>query len=214
MPRSKRLLKAAIVLAAFAVLALLFWRSVHDTRAEPYQLQANDLSNFVLELQEASHPSDAYLALRAPMSVINDLSKQLFKRVMESMHAPSNPAIPLLLKSEFDQAFVGRVSGEQLLAVARGAGLDKVSLVPRCLAYRRVTDRSVTEQLYFVIFEAPQLEQFRAQMRAMLGGNAGYDPAAMSPVLLVSAGSPMFGQWLPLHANPEADCVAPIAVVR
>ncbi|HEX2660424.1 MAG TPA: hypothetical protein VHU40_19220, partial [Polyangia bacterium] len=119
-----------------------------------------------------------------------------------------------LLKGEFDQAFAGRVSGEQLLAAARTAGLDKLSLVPRCLGYRRASDRSVTEQLYFVIFEAPQLEQFRAQMRTMLGGNAGYDPAAMSPVLLVSSGSPMFRQWLPLHANPQADCVAPIAVVR
>lgn len=218
MPRSKRLIKAAVALVAFAVLALLFWRSVHETRAEPYQLQADALDHFSLELQEASRPSDAYLALRAPMSVVNDLSNQLFKRVMESLQSPANPAIPLLLKGEFDRAFAGRVSGEQLLAAARSAGLDKISLTPRCLGYRRVSDKRVTEQLYFVIFDAPQLEQFRAQMRKLLGGDgtadAAYDPAAMSPVLLVASASPMFNQWIPLQAHPEADCVAPIAVVR
>ena len=218
MPRSKRLIKAAVALVACAVLALLFWRSVHETRAEPYHLQATDLDQFVLELQEASRPSDAYLALRAPMSVIKDLSDQLFKRVMESMHAPGNPAIPLLLKGEFDRAFAGRVSGEQLLAAARSAGLDKLSLHPRCLGYRRVSDTSATEQLYFVIFDAPQLEQFRAQLRTVLGGDgttvAAYDPAAMSPVLLVSSATAMFSQWIPLQAHPDGDCVAPIVVVR
>lgn len=218
MPRSNRLVKAAVALVACAVLALLFWRSVHETRAEPYHLQANDLDHFMLELPEASRPDDAYLALRAPVSVINDLSDQLFKRMMESMHAPGNPAIPLLLKGEFDRAFAGRVSGEQLLAAARSAGLDKLSLHPRCLGYRRVSDRSATDQLYFVIFDAPQLEQFRAQLRKMLGGggtsDATYDPAALSPVLLVSSATPMFNRWLPLQAQPEVDCVAPIAVVR
>jgi len=218
MARSKRLIKVAVALAAFAVLALLFWRSVRDTRAEPYVLQGTDLDHFVLELQDGSRPTDPYLALRSPFSVINGLSDQLFKRVMESMNASANPAIPLLLKGEYDRAFGGRVSGEQILAAARNAGLDRISLVPRCLGYRRVSDRNMTEQLYFVIFEAPQLEQFRVQLRKMLTvdgvQDVGYEPDAMSPVLLVASSSPSFGRWIPLQARPQTDCVAPIVVAR
>jgi hypothetical protein len=205
--------KVGVGLLVVVGLAIAFWRSVHDTRAQPYQLQAKDLEHWALGMAEDGRPSDSYLALQAPASVINDLTGQLFKRVMESMHAPPEPAIPLLLKEEFDRAFAGRVSGEQLLAAARAAGLDKLSLVPRCLAYRRVSDERATDQLYFVIFDVPQLEQFRQQLRQLPGVDGSYDPAAMSPVLMVSGSSTAFNHWIPLRANPATDCVAPITVV-
>ena len=40
------------------------------------------------------------------------------------------------------------------------------------------------------------------------------DPTeALSPILFVGSSDANFGRWLPLRANPEADCVAPIEVV-
>lgn len=213
MARSKRLVKVGVGLVVMVGLALAFWRSVHDSRAQPYQVQAKDLDHWGLALAEEARPNESYLALQAPAAIIDDLTNQLFKRVMESMHAPPDPVIPLLLKEEFDRAFLGRVSGAQLLAAARGAGLDKLRLVPRCLAYRRVSDQRATDQLYFVIFDVPQLEQFRQQLRQLPGVDGAYDPATMSPVLLVSGSSTTFNHWLPLQADPATDCVAPITVV-
>ena len=41
---------------------------------------------------------------------------------------------------------------------------------------------------------------------------ADFDAAALSPVLFVAGSDPAFNRWLPLHADPAADCVAPIAI--
>jgi hypothetical protein len=81
---------------------------------------------------------------------------------------------------------------------------------------RRVSAPGVTRELYFVLVNAPAFARFREQITALGEGGAPsratYDPDALSPVLFVAASDAAFNRWLPLRADPENDCIAPIAI--
>jgi len=186
-----------------------------STRAEPYAVPAEQLRNWTLALEAATGPREPMLVLRAPEDLVNGLFNQVFKRAMESMNPPGAAGIPLLLQEEYQRAFAGRVTPDALLAAARAAGLDGIAPRPRCLAHRRNSDTSATQQMYFVIFDLPEYVRFRQQVAALLGGGpsrVNFDPEAQSPILFVAAVESTFQRWLPLRADPQADCVAPIEV--
>ena len=187
--------------------------SMTSTRAEPYAVAPEHLRNWTLALAEATGPREPVLVLRAPEDLVSGLFNQVFKRSMESMSPPAAAGVPLLLREEFDRAFVGRVTPDALLAAARAAGLDRITAVPRCLAHRRKSDSRSNQQLYFVLFDMPEYARFRQQAAALIGGGASrgaFDPEAQSPILFVSAAESTFQRWLPLRADPETDCVAPL----
>jgi hypothetical protein len=210
----KTAVKVGVAVVMLAGLGFLFMRSVRSTRAESYVVPPEDLRNWTLALESGSGPREPMLVLRPPADLVNGLFKQVFKRAMESMNPPSAPGIPLLLQGEYDRAFGGRVTPEALLATARAAGLDRSALVPRCLAHRRISDPGgPNQQLYFVVFDMPAYARFRQQVAALAGGGApraDFEPDALSPVLFVAAAESTFERWLPLRAEPQADCVAPI----
>jgi hypothetical protein len=188
-------------------------RTVTGTRAEPYTVAGQTLRNWTLLLQPASAASEPLLVLRPPPDLVSGLFGQVFKRAMESMNAPDVPGIPLVLKGEFDRAFAGRVTPAVLATTARKAGLEAGPLVPLCLAHRRVSEVGSTKQLYFVLFDAPAFARFRTGIGALLGdgtSTAEFDPAQLSPVLFIAVAESTFNYWLPLHADPKTDCVAPI----
>jgi hypothetical protein len=128
---------------------------------------------------------------------------------MESMSAPKSPGIPLVLQSELDRGGA-QVAVETLVAAAREAGLESAPLQPRCLGRRRVSGPGATRQVYFVLFDAPAFGRFRERIATLLGSS--FDPAAQSPVLLVAVAESTLGHWLPLRADPQKDCVAPIEI--
>ncbi len=142
------------------------------------------------------------------------LFRQVFSRGMESLSSPVNGAVPLVARGEFDRVFAGRVSQDALAQTARAAGLESAALQPRCVAYRRISEPGDTRQLYFLLFDSPAFEKFRADLASLLDAQtrAAYDPAALSPVLLIGSSDPTFSRWLPLRATPESDCVAPVTV--
>ena len=205
-------IKVGVALVALAGLGFLFMRSVTSTRAEPYTVQPAHLRNWTLALDSAAGPREPLLVLQPPADLVNDLFNQVFKRAMESMNPPAAAGIPLVLRDEYERAFAGRVTPDALLAAARAAGLDRLALVPRCLAHRRISDPGANQQLYFVVFDLPEYARFRQQVAALLGGGAraDFEPEAQSPVLFIAAAESTFQRWLPLRANPQADCVAPI----
>lgn len=213
-PRAKLPLpiKLAVAVGVVVALGFLFVRSVRDTRATPYTVDRELLRNWTLASERTASPNEPMLVLRPPPALVSGLFNQIFLRAMVSLVSPSQPGIPLLLQSEFDRAFAGRVTPEALLATARGAGLEAATLVPRCLAYRRVGEPPPGAQVYFMIMEEPAFARFREQAAALLGGAhaADFDPAALSPVLFLAASEPPFSRWLPLVANPQTDCLAPI----
>jgi hypothetical protein len=207
-------MKIVVALGVLAVLGFLFVRSVQDARSTPYTIEPEHVRNGLVVFEPASSPTEPVLALRPPQELAIGLFRQVFARSMESLSAPTPPGIPLLLQGEFDRAFAGRVTPDALVAAARDAGLESAELEPRCLAYRRVSEPGVTRQLFFVVFNAPAFERFRTQIGALRDGSAApgtdFDPAALSPVLIIAASEPTVGRWLPLRADPEADCIAPI----
>jgi hypothetical protein len=211
----KALVKVAVALVVLTGLGFLFLRSVRSTRAEPYLVQADLLRNWTLALDPAAGPREPMLLLRPPAALVDGLFKQVFKRAMESMNAPAAAGIPLLLADEYARAFAGRVTAEALLAAAQRTGLDRSAPVPRCLAHRRDSDSRANRQLYFVIFDLPGLATFRREVAALSGGGATaatFDPDALSPVLFVAVAESTFARWMPLRADAQADCVAPIEI--
>jgi hypothetical protein len=207
------LIKTLIAVAALAGLGYLFVRSVQDAREEPYTIARARLQNWTVAVEDAANPAGYALSLRTRPELGAELFRQVFTRGMESLSAPAAPVVPLLLRGEYDRAFSGRLSLAALADAARAAGLESAPFEPQCVAYRRLSGPGVTQQLYFVLFDAPAFTRFRQQIAGSLDPAAGaYDPAALSPVLLVAASDAMYSRWLPLRADAEADCVARVTV--
>jgi hypothetical protein len=128
--------------------------------------------------------------------------------------------MPLILRSEFDEALAGVLAPDAVMGAARAAGLESAMLEPRCMARRRVSEPGSTRSVYFVVFDAPAFGLFREAVSESLrvaGGQASaFDPAALSPVLIVAGTDENFARWLPLtamrDAGPHPDCIAPIDV--
>jgi hypothetical protein len=211
-PLRRRLVGIVAALAAVAAVGFLLTRSMRSARAEPYHMEAQGLRNWTLAVHATSSPRDPVLVLEPPQGVPGRLFDQVFHRAMESMSAAPFAGIPLLLRDEVDRAFAGRVSDEQLLAAARAAGLGAVTVSPRCMAYRRISNARGAQQLYFVVFDMPAFARFREQLSVTLGlgAAAGWDPAALSPVMFVALADSTLDRWLPVRADPARDCVAPI----
>jgi hypothetical protein len=212
---SGRIVKVLVALAALAVLGFLFLRSVRESRSSPYTVERSALGPWTVALGEGTGAGAPALVLRGPQALVHDLSGQIFKRAMETTSSPSEAAIPLVLRGEVDHAPGGRMTPEALVAAARGSGLEVAPPQPRCLAWRRASTQTSTAQVYFVMFDAPEIERFREHIRAFMttgGGPGDFDPSALSPVMIVAASNSDFERWLPIHADPRTDCLAPITV--
>src|SRR3954447_14795415 len=216
MARSAVAIKISVGLVVLAVVGVLFVRSAISTRAEPYTSRADWLKNWKLVAASPSGPSEPVLSLEGPPEFASELFRQVFGRSGESLSGPTVASLPLLLKGEWDRAFAGYVTPEALLAAARAAGLESTALTPRCLGYRRISAPGVNRQLYFVIVDTPAIAGFRDQLGQLRpdGGAAaaGFDPRALSPIVIVAASDAGFSRWLPLAADPAAECLAPLTL--
>ena len=208
MARAKSLIiKTVVIVCALAALGFLFVRSVRETRAEPYTIERGRLQNWTVAVEPGSSPAGYAVSLRPRPELGAELFRQVFSRGMESLSAPVTTAIPLVLRSEMARA-AGRVTPEALAEEARAAGLETATFEPRCVAFRRISEPGSTRQLYFVLFNAPAYTRFREQIATRLE----LDATAQSPVMFIAASDPEYSRWLPVRANPEADCIAPITI--
>lgn len=183
----------------------LFVRSATSTRAEPYEIQAAHLTGWSLAADSAQDAEDAAISLRPPAELPLNLFRQLFRRQMESLSTPTAPGIVLARRNEV-RAGVGV---DQLLALARESGLERATLTPKCVGYRRVSGTGLTRQLYFLWFESPEFDAFRRRLAPL--GAAGFQPTALSAVMLTAA-EPSFDGWQPVVVDEAQDCVAPINI--
>jgi hypothetical protein len=207
--------KLAIAAIVLAVLGWLFIRSLHSTRAEPYAVERGRLEGWTLAVEPASEPAAPLVVLRGPQELVSGLFRQVFTRMMESLNAPAAASITRVLRGEFDRGLAGAVTMDALLEAAREAGLEGRALEPRCLAHRRTSQPGATRQVYFAVFESPAFDRFRDSLAARAaahGSEAGFDPAALSPVMFVAGSDAVFHRWLPLVVDTERDCVASIDV--
>ena len=210
---SKTVLKVAVGVAAIGVLGVLFVRSARSVGSEPYTIARGHLAPWTLATAVSS---GVVLSLVPPPSLAPPLFSQVFTRSGVSLSGPSPVSMPLLLGSEFNQTLTGLLAPEALLALARAAGLESAPPVPLCMATRRVSQPGSTREVFFVRFELPSFDAFRQQVsqqvRAAGGNVARFDPAGLSPVVIIAASDNGFGSWLPLRVEAATDCLAPIAV--
>lgn len=207
----KTLLKVVIALVAVGALAVLFVRSARSTLAEPFTIARQDLTGWTLTLAPDDDPLGSLLSITPKAALMPPLASELFARMGQSLHYPP-VAMPVVLRSEFQRALAGTLTPEALLDAARDAGLESAMFQPRCMAQRRMTTKGV----YFLLFDLPQFSQFREQvaqrLRAAGRDSSLFDPTELSPVLIAADLDGSFGRWLPLRADPEVDCFAPIVV--
>lgn len=199
------LIKVVVVLLLLAGVGLLFVRSAQDARAEPYQISSRHLQGWTLGIDPAAVSQGSAVSLRPPPELPMNLFRQLFSRQMESMGTPSMPGIPLALRQELPAT----ISAEQVLAMAQSAGLDRGTITPTCVGFRRVSAMGATRQLYYVLFAVAGYDGFRAALAAQAGPD--FKPAALSPILMMAA-QPDFTGWMPIGADAARDCIAPVTV--
>jgi hypothetical protein len=208
------LIKVALAVAALGALGWLFVRSASDVRSEPYEIARARLSGWTLAIDPAPETSGILLGLQPDKMTAATLFSQVFARTGESLSGPVPAAIPLVLQREFTRASAGTLVPDALLAAARGAGLEASAFEPRCMAHRRVSEPGILRQVYFIRFDWPAFATFRRQaaeqMRA--AGGAGFDPAALTPLMIVAGTDAAFGRWLPLTAESANDCLAPMVI--
>jgi hypothetical protein len=208
------LIKAAVGLVALGVVGVLFVRSARSVLAEPYNVSRDRLTRWTLAIAPPASDSGVLLELRPQRELAATLFKEVFSRSGESLNSPVPAAMPLILQRELDARAAATLNPEALLALARAAGFESATLEPRCMARRRVSAPGVTRQLYFVLFDLPAFDEFRRQVSQRLreAGAGSFDPAAQSPTLIVAASDAAFSQWLPLRADADNECFAPIAL--
>lgn len=210
----RTLFKVAASVVALAGLGALFVRSAHNVRSEPYEIARGRLSGWTLAIDPSPDVSGVLLGLQPDATTAATLFSQVFSRTGESLNGPVPAAIPIVLQQEFDRARAGTLTPDALLASARAAGLESAAFEPRCMAHRRISGPGITRQVYFLRFDWPAFSGFRQgvaqQMRA--AGGAGLEPASLSPVLIVAGSDAEFRRWLPLRAEAEDDCLAPVAI--
>lgn len=215
MVRRSVIIKVVAGLAAMGTLGVLFVRSAQNVRSEPYEVARDRLARWTLTIERASSSSGAVLALRPQRELAAGLFNQVFSRSGESMNGPVPAEMPLVLQGEFDRAMAGTLTPEALLALARVTGLESAALEPTCMAHRRISAPGMVRQVYFLKFALPAFDEFRRQVARQLrdAGRSGslFEPAALSPILIVAASDAAFSRWLPLQSDGSDDCLAPIA---
>ncbi len=215
MARSRTLVKVAVGLAVLVGLGFMFIRSVKDARSAPYTVAEAQLRGWTLAIDPASQANAPLLVLRPPREFAAELFNQVFARAMESMKGSTSASVPVVLQGEFEMSLAASMTTEALLTLAREAGLARAVFTPQCLAVRRVSEPGLTRQVYFVIFDAPEFGRFRerlaVQSHAAAASIGTFEPAALSPVLIIGGIDANLDRWLPIRANPGADCVASVS---
>jgi hypothetical protein len=209
------LLKVMIALVAVAALAALFVYSARSAGAQPFTIARAHLAGWTLTLAPDDDPLGSSLSITPKAELMPPLGRDLFARMGESLHYPP-PAIPVVLRSELQRAMAGVLTPEALLDAAREAGLESATFQPRCMARKRISAPGLIRGVYFLLFDLPQFNQFREHIAELLrraGRDASlFDPAALSPVLIAADLDGSFSGWLPLRADPQVDCFAPVVV--
>lgn len=202
------LFKLVAALFVLAGLGYLFVQTLDDARSEPFPVRGAELTGWTLNVEPGSQdPAAPLLVLRPPRELPMRLFRQLFSRVMETMNTPPAPGVPLALRGEVG----GRVPVDELVAMAREAGVGEGRVEPLCLAHRRIPEAGVPRQLYYLRVEIPGFAEFRQRLAARLREGATdvvlFEPGGLEPILMLAASHPEFARWLPVR-NTEADCIA------
>lgn len=198
---------AALVIATGAGIWIATRR---DT--SPYTLPPRIEPKWTLLTSDGTDPW--IVGVAPPESLITALVSQVTGRAGRTLVSPAHMAIPLVLRSEFDESLQGAFGVDSVSRLAADLGLDASrAFEPVCLAHRTVQGAAGEADLYFVPFTSPAFDQLRVSLMPEHPEQAGigmYDPGLLTPVLIVGATENSFDRWWPLRVDPERDCEAPV----
>ena len=207
----RTVLKIVGVLGALALGGWLFITSLRDTNSAPYDVDLAALSSWTLIVGDGADPG--VIGLQPAPEFSSDLFRQVFQRTMQSLAAPSPPAIPLVLQGEYAESLQGVMSVDNMLQIARLVGLQEARFDPVCVGVLRRTDSGRTSELYFVLLSSPTFDEFRQRLTPAFPEHAGtkpFDPGAIRAMLPIASSDKSLSRWFPAEIDPERDCQAPL----
>jgi hypothetical protein len=192
------------------VAAGLGWNLMHRVDSTPVVVSPATLERWTLVTTDGTDPW--VVALKPPDTLTSALYKDASRRAGRPLIAPPRPALPVVLRSEFEDGLQGVYGTDSVLRIARESGIEQTMFTPVCLAHKTSEGESGREVVYFVPFTSEAFDQVRADLVPSQPEHAGigvYEPGALTPLLIVGASHGSFDRWWPLHFDP-ADCDAPL----
>lgn len=205
-----------ILLLLVVIGGALAWYVTHRVDSTPVQVAPTVPERWTLVTSDGTDPW--IVAVKPPDTLTASLFAEVSRRVGARLVAPAHPAIPLVLRSEFDEALQGAFGVDSIHRMAADAALDGgKAFEPVCLAHQTVDGAEGRADLYFVPFESAGFNQLRVSLIPEHPEQAGigeYDPALISPVLVIGATENGFERWWPIRVNRDRDCQAPVTSAR
>jgi hypothetical protein len=195
--------------AALLAVGALVWTLGQGFGGQPLSVPPSSLSNWTLVVSDGTDPW--IVAAQPPASLSSELLRQVTARAGRPLATPRHPGLPLVLRSEFDDALQGVYGVDEVIRIARDTGVDSATFQPVCIARKVSGSGSAQSELYFLVLDAPAFNQMRIDLTPTQPEHAGigmYDPATVTPVLIIGSTSSTLDQWWPLTVNRAADCQA------
>ena len=203
----------ATTLLVVAVGAGTVWWFVGRPDATPLIIPASAFSSWTVVTSDGTDPW--IVGAQPADSLTRQLLDVASKRAGRPLVAPPHPAVPLVLQSEFADSLQGVYGTDAVMRMAHDAGIESAVFAPVCLAHQTIDAPSGTLDVYFVPFEAPSFNQMRADLTPLEPEHAGigiYDPATLTPALVIGATANAFDHVWPIRFDRARDCEAPIEV--
>jgi hypothetical protein len=188
---------------------VLVWTLGQGFGGHPLSLPPSSLSNWTLVVSDGTDPW--IVAAQPPASLSSELLREVTARAGGSLSVPRHPGLPLVLRSEFDDALQGVYGVDEVLRIARDAGVDSATFEPVCIARKVSGSGRAQSELYFLVLDAPAFNQMRIDLTPTQPEHAGigmYDPATVTPVLMIGSTSSTLDPWWPLTVERATDCQA------
>ena len=209
MNKSSRLALAALILVVGGVGAWRLWLRPGD--AGLVAIPPGTLSRWTLVASDGTDPW--VVGMKPPDALVSMLFREASRRAGRTLIAPPHSALPLVLRSEFDDALQGVYGTDSVLRIARDAGIEDEAFAPVCLAHRTASGPSGGADVYFVPFTSTAFNHIRGDLVPAEPEHAGigvYDPGTLTPILIVGASDSSFDRWWPLPFDQSSDCEAPL----
>jgi len=201
---------AALILLCVAGVA---WLLVGRHSETAYTIPVTSLSNWTLVTSDGTDPW--VVAMKPPEPLLQPLLAELRTRKDNHVAPVPHPALPLVLRAEFDEGLQGVYGTDSVLRIAREAGIETSTFEPVCIAHQVRTGPAGRAEVYFVPFASEAFNQIRVDLVPAEPEHAGigvYEPAMLTPLLIIATTSGTLEQWLPLAFDRTTDCEADLTV--
>ena len=161
------------------------------------------LANWPIVVSDGSDPW--LVAARPPQAFVDLLVQDVRRRATRPVVAIPAPALPLVLRAEFEEGLQGVYGTDSVLRIAREAGVDRAPCAAACLAHRSVNG----DDLYYVPFTSAAFNQMRVDLVPPQPEHAGigvYEPSTLSPILHLATTSGSLDRWASVPLDPSSDC--------